>query len=281
MIEVLATGIATTLQDHGRVGWAHLGVGRSGAADAVAHALVNRLVGNDEGAAALETSGGLRVRFAAPALVAVSGAPAVITVVAGPPMGHGHAHSLPAGAVLSIGAAPRGLRTYLAVRGGIAVDPVLGSRSRDTLGAIGPMVEAGVHLPIGPDPGSALAVDVAPRRELGEVVGLLPGPRLDWFAEGTWELLCGQPYTVTGEVDRVGCRLRGAVPLTRRQQGELPSEGLVLGAVQVPPDRQPIVMLADHPVTGGYPVVAVVDDESIAVVAQARPGDVLRFRAAH
>ncbi len=280
MIEVLAAGVATTVQDRGRPGWAHLGVGRSGAADLASHALANRLVGNDHGAAGLETSGGLRVRFHAAALVAVAGAPVTITVDGGPAMGQWHAHSLPAGAELGIGAVRRGLRAYVAVRGGLDVAPVLGSRSRDTLGGIGPLVGVGARLPIGVDPGTSIAADLAPVRDAGDVVVVLPGPRLDWFADGTWELLCTQPYTTSDEVDRVGARLHARTPLIRERTGELPSEGLVLGAVQVPPDGQPIVMLADHPVTGGYPVVAVVDDASLAVVAQARPGDVLRFRPA-
>ncbi|MFT3854697.1 MAG: biotin-dependent carboxyltransferase family protein [Ilumatobacteraceae bacterium] len=278
MIEVLVAGMATTVQDRGRPGWAHLGVGRSGAADVGAHALANRLVGNAEGLAALETSGGLVLRCVAPALVAVTGAPAPLTIVGGPALGYGHAHVLPAGATLTVGVPRAGLRTYVAVRGGIDVAPVLGSRSRDTLGQIGPSVRAGDVLPIGADPGTPITGDVAPARPAGDVVGVLPGWRRDWFAAGAWALLCGQPYTVGNDVDRVGCRLAGARPLERVVTDELPSEGLVLGAVQVPPDGQPIVMLADHPTTGGYPVIAVVDDASLGVVAQARPGDTLHLR---
>ena len=106
---------------------------------------------------------------------------------------------------------------------------------------------------------------------------MLPGPRLEWF--DSWSPLLGQPYAVGADIDRVGVRLMGAEPLRRRVTTELPSEGLVSGAIQVPPDGQPIVMLADHPVTGGYPVIAVVDDASMSTVAQARPGDILRLRA--
>lgn len=280
MIEVLAVGMATTVQDCGRPGWAHLGVGRSGAADASAHALANRLVGNAEALAMLETSGGLVLRCIAPALVAVTGAPAPLTVDGGPALGYGHAHVLPAGATLTVGVPRSGLRTYVAVRGGIDIAPVLGSRSRDTLGGIGSIVRVGDVLPIGADPGTPVAGEVAPARPSGDIVGVLPGWRRDWFAAGAWALLCGQPYTVGNDVDRVGCRLAGTRPLDRAVTDELPSEGLVLGAVQVPPDGQPIVMLADHPTTGGYPVIAVVDDVSLGIVAQARPGDTLRFRAA-
>ncbi len=277
MIEVVALGIATTVQDRGRVGWAHLGVGRSGAADVAAHDLANRLVGNDPGAATLETCGALRLRFDAAAVLAVTGAPADLAVEGGPPMGTAHAHALPVGATLSVAAPRRGLRCYVAVRGGIDLPAVLGSRSRDTLGAIGPVVAAGDRLPVGPDPGSPIATDVAPTRQPTELM-VLPGPRLDWF--DSWSPLLTQPYVVGADIDRVGVRLAGDEPLRRRVSAELPSEGLVAGAVQVPPDGQPIVMLADHPVTGGYPVIAVVDDASMSAIAQARPGDTLHFRAA-
>jgi len=165
------------------------------------------------------------------------------------------------------------------VRGGIDVPPVLGSRSRDTLGGIGPLLAVGDLVAVGADPGTAVVVGLAPVRPPGDVVGVLVGPRLGWFAPGAWQLLCGQAYAV-GDVDRVGCRLTGARPLARARSVELPSEGLVLGAIQVPPDGQPIVVLADHPTTGGYPVIAVVDDDAIGIVAQSRPGDVLRFHPA-
>ena len=280
MIEVVAPGMATTLQDRGRPGWAHLGVGRAGAADTAAHALGNRLVGNPQDLASLETCGGCVLRFSDATLVAVTGAAAPLGVDDGPPLGHGHAHVLPAGATLTVGAPRVGLRTYVAVRGGVAVEPVLGSRSRDTLWQIGPVIEPGTLLPVGPDPRTPIVAELAPARPLGDVVDVLPGPRLDWFADDAWTLLCRQAYTVGDDVDRIGCRLEGGRTLQRVNVAELPSEGLVLGAVQVPPDGQPIVMLADHPTTGGYPVIAVVDDASIATVAQARPGDTLRFRPA-
>lgn len=280
MIDVVAAGMATTVQDRGRQGFAHVGVGRGGAADVRAHDLANRLVGNPADAATLETSGGLILRFGNATLVAVAGAPAGLAVEGAAPIGHGHAHVLPAGATLVVAAPITGLRTYIAVRGGVAVEPVLGSRSRDTLGAIGPVVATGDVLAVGADPGTPVTGELAPARSPGAELFVLPGPRLDWFADDAWSVLCSQPYTVANEVDRVGCRLRGEFELARSITTELPSEGLVVGAVQVPPEGQPIVMLADHPTTGGYPVIAVVDDVSLSAVAQARPGDVLRFRAA-
>jgi biotin-dependent carboxylase-like uncharacterized protein len=278
MIEVLRTGIATTIQDAGRVGWAHLGVGRSGAADPDSYALANRLVGNPAGAAVLETSGGLQLRTTATAMVAITGGACRIDVTDGPPLGPNAPGLLGAGAVLVLGPVRAGLRTYVAVRGGLATPVVLGSRSRDTLGRVGPEVlEAGV-IDIGADPGTPVPVDLAPQRPWATDIGIVPGPRLDWFTTEAWALLTGQTYAVGAESDRVGVRLSGALALRRSRPGELASEGLVLGAVQVPPDGQPIVMLADHPTTGGYPVIAVVDDASLGAIVQAAPGTVLRLR---
>ncbi|MEW9553142.1 biotin-dependent carboxyltransferase family protein [Nonomuraea sp. NPDC050783] len=278
MIEVIAPGPYATVQDLGRPGHAHLGVPRSGAADAASLKLANRLVGNPEGLAGVElTLGGARLRFLAGAWAALAGAP----VPAGPVRGAGMGAPfwVPAGAELRLGAPARGLRTYLAVRGGIAVEPVLGSRSTDSLSGLGPEpLRAGALLPVGP-PGAAgvIAVDVAPLPEPGPaVLRLLPGPRDDWFAPGALAELCAAPYTVTQDSNRVGVRLRGP-GLARAREGELPSEGMVPGAVQVPPSGQPIVFLADHPPTGGYPVIGVLRTADLAVAAQLRPGDEVRF----
>jgi biotin-dependent carboxylase-like uncharacterized protein len=280
MIEIVRRGLATSIQDRGRPGWAHLGIGRSGAADLGALGLANRLVGNPSDAAAIETSGGFHLRVLAPTVVAISGASPPVEVDGGPPLGVGSPQSLPAGAIVRVGMPRRGLRTYVAVRGGLATPMLLGSRSWDTLGRIGVELADGDVLAIGEDPGTPIDTDVAPQRPWTEEIAILPGPRLDWFTPDAWQQLTTQPCVVAGETDRVGARLRLASPLRRSRTGELHSEGLVLGAVQVPPDGQPIVMLADHPVTGGYPVIAVVDEPSIASVAQASPGTRLRFRTA-
>jgi biotin-dependent carboxylase-like uncharacterized protein len=171
------------------------------------------------------------------------------------------------------------LRSYLAVRGGVAVEPVLGSRSTDSLSGLGPEpLRAGTLLPVG-DTGELppIHVDQAPPpgRRAG-VLRVLPGPRDDWFAPGALEALCGRPYVVSQDSNRVGVRLHGP-ELVRAREGELPSEGMVTGAVQVPPSGQPIVFLADHPPTGGYPVIAVVLTADLPVAAQLRPGDPVRF----
>jgi biotin-dependent carboxylase-like uncharacterized protein len=173
-----------------------------------------------------------------------------------------------------------GLRTYVAVRGGIDVAPVLGSRATDLLSGLGPPpVAAGQRLPIGTEVAGEPNVDLAPVPPFPEAFALrvVPGPRTDWFTAGALDRLGSGPYTVTPESNRVGVRLTGA-PLERARGGELPSEGMVLGALQVPPSGQPVLFLADHPVTGGYPVIGVVIGADVPLAAQARPGQTVRFR---
>jgi len=275
-LTVLETGPLTTVQDQGRLGQAALGVGRSGACDRGSAALANRLVGNLPEAAVLEvTFGGLSVRAERDLLVATTGAPSLGGTYNAPAL-------LRTGSVLTLGVPPSGLRTYLAVRGGIEVSPVLGSRSTDLLSGLGPPVlSAGDRLPVGSPTGPLPGLDVAPvpdpcQDEL--VVRVLPGPRCSWFSDRAWAQLVGQTYQVTSESNRVGLRLSGD-PLARERQGELPSEGMLRGALQVPPSGQPVLFLADHPVTGGYPVIGYVDDADVDRCAQLRPGQTLRFAA--
>lgn len=271
MIEVLAPGPYASVQDLGRPGLAHLGVPCSGAADAASLRLANRLVGNAEGLAGVELTYGMaRLRFLDAAWAALTGAP-----LAGAAMGA--PFWVPAGAELLLGAPLWGLRTYLAVRGGIAVEPVLGSRSTDSLSGLGPQpLRAGVLLPVG-TPEGGISVDLAPLPGPREaVLRVLAGPRDDWFVPEALAELCARPYTVSQDSNRVGVRLRGP-ELARAKEGELPSEGMVAGAVQVPPSGQPIVFLADHPPTGGYPVIGVVRGADLPVAAQLRPGDEVRF----
>ncbi|AEB42126.1 biotin-dependent carboxyltransferase family protein [Micromonospora maris] len=276
-IEVLTAGALTTVQDLGRPGWAHLGVPRSGALDPEALRLANRLVGNPEPAAGLEiTMTGCALRFTRATTVAVVGAEVDVRV-GERPGDPGRPLAVPAGAVLRIGPARRGLRCWLAVAGGIAVDPVLDSRATDTLAGLGPApLRDGDRLPVGVPIGPPAPVDVTvPRahpQELHLTVRL--GPRHDWFDTVALDRLYGTAYTVSPLSNRVGARLTGA-PLPRAVPGELHSEGVVLGAVQVPADGQPLIFLADHPTTGGYPVIAVVDD--VTPLAQARPGTTVRF----
>ena len=280
MIVVEATGPLATVQDLGRPGLAHLGVSPSGAADRTAHRLANRLVGNPESDATIEvTLGGLSVRATATHWVAVTGAPTTV-LVNDRPMGSNGLIALPPGDRLTVLAPAFGVRNYLAVRGGIAVDPVLGSRATDLLSGLGPApLRVGTELPVGrpgpPLPGVDLAAPHHPRK----LLALSPGPRRDWFHEQAWTDLLQQPWTVSPDGNRVGVRLEGG-PLVRRVTDELPSEGLVRGAVQVPASGQPLIFLADHPVTGGYPVIAVLTDRAADHAAQLRPGDRVRFAPA-
>ncbi len=281
-LRVIAPGPLSTIQDLGRPGWFHAGVGVSGAADRRSFALANRLVGNPESAAAIECAlGGLRVEFPEPAVVAVTGAPAPLTVD-GRPEAHASVLFLAEGQRLELGIATAGLRCYVAVRGGLEVPPVLGSRSRDTLAGLGPEpLAAGDVLPVGPPPREWPSVEVAPVAPMttGPVTARVRlGPRDDWFRRPA-DLFAGW-WQVSSDTDRVGVRLdrAGGPPLTRADAAELPTEGMPLGAIQVPPSGQPVVFLADHPITGGYPVVGTVIDADVDLLAQVRPGQRVRLR---
>lgn len=284
-VEVLATGPLVLVEDAGRPGLAAVGVPRSGAADPTALRAANRLVGNRPDAAALEVVlGGLVVRFGATTAFALVGAPAPAELD-DRPVPFGRAVRAPAGATLAIGTPTTGLRTWLAVRGGIDVPPVLGSRSTDVLSGLGPPPVAvrdvlGLGRAFDGLPEVTLPADpprVPSPTEVADVV--LPatiGPRFERLAEESRVRLVEQVWVVTSSSDRVALRLDGP-PLALVGDEELPSEGIVLGAVQVPHDGRPVVFGPDHPVTGGYPVVAVLTAEGIARVAQCRAGDRVRL----
>ncbi|MFJ1645220.1 biotin-dependent carboxyltransferase family protein [Streptomyces sp. NPDC088258] len=279
-LTVVAAGLATSVQDLGRPGLAHLGVPASGPADRRGFRLANRLVGNPENTPAFEaTAGGLALTLSETRYVAITGAPAPVTVD-GAPVYDAPLVRLPAGAVLAIGRPWAGCRTYLAVCGGMEPERVLGSASRDSLTGLGPApVEAGSRYGLGPAvpvPGvpSELAFSVVPHG--GSITARFRwGPRDGLFAAADRRRLTGAPWRVSDQCDRVGVRLTG----TALSIGsvDLPSEGTVRGAIQVPPSGEPIVFLADHPVTGGYPVIGVVTDADIDLVGQAVPGDELRL----
>ncbi|MFI1802717.1 biotin-dependent carboxyltransferase family protein [Streptomyces californicus] len=305
-LHVVRSGALTTVQDAGRPGWAHLGVGRSGALDAPAARLANRLVGNPPGAAVLETTlTGCAVRPDRPVVAVVGGAGCPVRVD-GRPVAWGEPVRVPAGAVLEAGPAVTGLRSYLAFAGGLEPDAVLGSRSADLLSGLGPApLGAGDTVPLG-DPakptgrvessGPAGPSDPAKRRGPAERCGppaaagpvpwpgapvelVLPvhlGPRHDWFTAPALRTFLTADYRVSPHSSRIGLRTEGPA-LERSRTEELPSEGVVLGAIQVPPDGRPVVFLHDHPTTGGYPVVGVVAERALAGAAQAVPGTRLRF----
>ncbi len=289
MIDILKQGLLTTVQDLGRTGYAHIGVTRSGALDRPALIRANRLIGNPDDAAGLETTlTGVTIRAQHATLIAVTGAPAQVTVD-GRVVPFDSAVPVSAGETIAIGRPNAGVRSYVALAGGVRVAPVLGSRSTDTLSGLGPPpLRAGFVLPVeryrGSDAASApTAADVdlpapspIPDSSQPTRVRVHLGPRHDWFTAAAIDTLLGSTYTVTVKSNRVAARLAGP-QLRRAITAELPSEGIVLGSVQVPADGAPLVFLSDHPTTGGYPVIAVVVAADLPVLAQARPGTRIAF----
>ncbi|MFC2538466.1 MAG: 5-oxoprolinase/urea amidolyase family protein, partial [Lautropia mirabilis] len=311
VFEVVATGLQALFQDAGRPGQARQGVSASGALDATAFRVANQLLGNEADATVIELlHGGFALRALTRTVVAVTGAtgPLDLKDVSGVllPAERHVPLAMEPGDVLTVGAPERGLRSYLAVRGGFDVAPVLGSSATDTLAGVGPeplrvgqglavgqrirgavdAAEAGMakletllpHLPdsVQPDLRDADAV-----RRHAFVLDLVLGPRTDWFDDESLELLQQQCWQVTQQSNRVGLRLLGEKPLQRAagfQGRELPSEGTALGALQVPSNGQPVLFLADHPLTGGYPVIGCVAPHHLDLAAQLPPGVFVRFK---
>jgi biotin-dependent carboxylase-like uncharacterized protein len=279
-LEILRTGPLAVVQDLGRAGLAHLGVSRSGAADRASHTLANRLVANPDDRATVEvTFGGFAARVRGGDVdIAITGADASPTVD-GTLFGTNSIQHVRDGQVISLSAPRAGLRTYLAVRGGFCVKPVLGSRSYDVMSAIGPSpLQAGDRLPVGEHSDDYPELEQAPVAAIaGNIVELLviPGPRDDWFVDP--DVLVHTVWMASDRSDRVGMRLVGRPLQYRNPDRQLPSEGATRGAIQVPPNGLPVILGPDHPVTGGYPVVGVVIDEDIDKVAQVRPGQHVRL----
>ena len=273
MIEVIEPGPLATIQDEGRAGHASLGVPRSGAFDRGALALANRLVGNTADAAGIEfTLGAMTLRFLQAVTVTLTGPP-----VAG--LDWGVPVSLPAGSHVRFGRPAAGARNYLAVRGGIDVTAELGSRSTDMLSGIGAApLRTGDRLPVGTSVDGPLVATVAttPGSAAKRPVRVVAGPRDDWFVTDAVATLTSAVWTVGAESNRIGVRLDGPL-LVRRRVDELVSEPTLPGAIQVPPDGRPIVLGPDAPVTGGYPVIAVLRRTELDIAAQWRPGDQVRF----
>lgn len=281
-VTVIDPGPAAILVDEGRHGWAHIAVTTSGAFDRPAYRLANRLVGNHPGAAVIESVlGPLTLKFHSRATIAVTGVEAEVALHR--PGGQVQAAAthctiaVPTGTTVTIGAATTGLRAYLALRGGWNVRPVMGSRSRDTLADLGPEpLYRGAGLPVGETDEPFPAADHAPRAAPPDpvVLRLLPAPRAAALLLPR-AALADLEWTVSPASDRIGVRLAGpTLPVT----AQAASEPLVRGAVQVPPDGQPVIMGPDHPTTGGYPVIGVVADADTDALAQARPGTTVRLR---
>lgn len=289
-IEVRRTGLQALLQDNGRYGLAAQGVSTSGAMDKGSLRLANRLVGNAHDAVCIEVAnGGFELVSHGDTVVAFAGADAPVELtlangVRSTVAGHA-ALALSDGDALALGEPRAGVRSYLAVRGGLLVAPVLGSRSTDTLSKVGPPpVAAGDVFAVCPVIRGAV-VDHAhqPRGDLPQsdqfvTLDVVMGPRTDWFTPDAVALFASQIWQVTPQSSRVGLRLLGAAPLIRANPAELPSEGTVLGAIQVPPNGQPVLFLADHPLTGGYPVIGAVASYDLDRAAQIPVGASVRFR---
>ncbi|WP_439852184.1 5-oxoprolinase/urea amidolyase family protein [Pseudomonas syringae] len=269
-LDITAPGLQTLFQDLGRPGQAGQGVSASGALDRGALRAANRAVGNDPASACLEIlMGGLTFTCQGQAVVAVTGAQVPVEVLTAdgqrlqPPLYV--PFSLQTGDQVSVGSPTAGLRSYLAVRGGFVQEPVLGSLSTDTLAQVGPpALAAGDRLGFRRRTGGP-AVSVAeqpafdmPRADQVITLDVVMGPRSDWFTAEAQQLLAQQTWLVTPQSNRIGIRLAGEQSLERAVSGELPSEGTTVGAIQVPPSGQPVLFLADHPLTGGYPVIGAV-----------------------
>ncbi|AEG58070.1 urea amidolyase family protein [Sinorhizobium meliloti] len=277
-------------QDLGRPGRSDQGISESGTIDRASLIEANLCVGNPREVAAIEiTFGGFALKADRPVTLAVTGAPAPLAIrtADGPtfwaPVGRPFA--LDAGDELTLGFPPEGIRSYLALRGGFVVVPVLGSAATDTLAKIGPApIMVGDTLAPANGPGAAVdpfepSLKKMPRAGDTVTLDVVLGPRTDWFTEKGVATLLAQVWRVTAESSRVGMRLAGAEPLERRDASELPSEGTVLGAIQVPHNGQPVLFLADHPLTGGYPVIAVVARHHLDLAGQIPIGATIRFNA--
>jgi len=287
---IRSPGLQALLQDLGRPGRAGQGVAASGAMDRGALRAANRLVGNAVDAACIEVAqGGFELGSRGDTVVAVTGAAGPLTLAAP----DGRRWPVPRHAPLALGDGDRlligepeaGVRSYVAVRGGIGRAPVLGSLSFDTLAQVGPApLAAGEVLAVRPAAGAApVGLPDAPCADApraGDTVTLdvQLGPRTDWFTPEALALFAAQAWTVTPQSNRVGVRVQGEQPLARAVGAELPSEGTALGAIQVPASGQPVLFLADHPLTGGYPVIACIAPWHLDLAGQLPVGARIRFR---
>lgn len=288
-LEIIHPGLHSVLQDMGRPGQTGQGVSRSGALDLGALRAANRAVGNRSDMACVESVlGGLSFVSHGRAVIAITGAhtPVTITNASGLqwPASNYQPIELDVGDRVSLGAPLAGLRSYLAIRGGFEVTPVLGSLSTDTLAQVGPAaLAAGDRLGFTTlTTGTSVSLTEAPAFELPTATHIVTldvvmGPRTDWFTEDAIQRLSSQLWRVTSQSNRVGIRLAGDAPLTRSNPQELPSEGTSVGAIQVPASGQPVLFLADHPLTGGYPVIAAVATHHLDLAGQIPINAQIRF----
>ena len=314
-LEIVDPGLQTLLQDLGRPGLGDLGVSASGAADKASARQANRVVGNDSELAVLENVlGELELKAFGNVIVAITGAEVAAFVTQNPALvempepaedlEEGEEEEIPEpevrraplrtafslydGETLKIEAPDAGLRTYVAVRGGFVVPEVLGSRATDSMSGVGPEPLAkNTKLPVGQANRSSLVGSDEPPTgvlpKIGSVTTLriTLGPRDDWFDEAGIQALTEQEWKATSQSNRIGVRFElppNGRPMSRAKDGELASEGAVPGSLQIPPSGLPVLFLADHPVTGGYPVAGVVIERDMPLAAQLPPGAKVRFQ---
>ena len=286
---VLQPGPLSTVQDLGRPAHQHLGVPAGGAMDPVALRIANRLAGNPPGAAGIEvTLSGFEAEFLVPTAAAMAGADLGFELD-GEPLLPGRGFLARPGSRLRAGGRRRGCRAWIAVHGGIDVDPVLGSRSTYLPGGFGGYcgralragdeVPARGGLPPGWSPQCAPPPLLPPEGPAGEPTPLrvVLGPQDDAFTPDGLSEFLSAPYAVSSQADRMGCRLEGP-PVAHRAGADIVSDGVAWGAVQVPGDGRPIVLLADRQTTGGYAKIATVVGVDLGLLAQVLPGDAVRFR---
>ena len=283
-LRVISPGMLTTLQDLGRYGYAHLGVSASGSADSLSARISNRLLGNDDNAPVLEmTLVGGDFEFGCDSFIALAGADFVATIDDVPVPVHEPVRAN-AGAILRCGPARAGARCYLAVAGGFSVPPILGSTSTHLMSGIGGFagraLRRGDMLPLRRAAAAlqprkldhSLCQQLRPRRN----VRVTLGPQYDFFDEDRIQTLCSESYSVTENSNRVGLRLKGQ-PIEAIMEPKMLTEGAALGAIQIPPGGQPIILFVEHQTTGGYPKIANVISADLPSVGQLRPRDEIRF----
>lgn len=283
---IRTAGPLTTLQDRGRFGYLRFGVPASGAMDPVALAVANALVGNQPDTAALELTltGPVFTVADGPVLLALAGAAMPLTVD-GTRLAAGRSHRVPPGAAVTIGPAAVGARAYLAVAGGFAAEPHLGSRSthpRSRLGGWhGRAVRDGDALPLADGAAAERTALFMPPGLIApgaNTVRVVPGPQTEFFTDAGLATFLNSPYQVSPQADRMGYRLTGPAIEHARDFNTI-SDAIAPGSVQVPGTREPIVLMADRQTTGGYPKIATVIGADLPALGQRRPGDTLRFAA--
>ncbi|PHM74489.1 5-oxoprolinase/urea amidolyase family protein [Xenorhabdus kozodoii] len=288
-LEILSVGLQTLFQDLGRVGQAKWGISGSGAMDKSALRSANRIVGNPSDQAGLEiVQGGFKAMAHGQMLIAITGASCPIEIKT--PSGEIFSVNtyqpidLNEGDEISLGVPVAGMRSYLSVRGGFTIPAILSSHSFDTLSNIGPApLKINDKLAVGETSRcAAISVCETPAFDMPDkdeivILDILFGPRTDWFTPESIDLLSKQIWQVTPQSNRIGLRLNGECSLSRIKRQELPSEGTCAGAIQIPANGQPVLFLADHPLTGGYPVIASIADYHLDLAGQIPVNAKIRF----